>query len=192
MNSEIMRDRERVSLAAWNRRDYDAIVENLSPGVVLVDHIRGRESEGPASYVARFRPILEAHPDMQGETVSMVVEGNTIVHETVWRGRQTEPLETHQGTIPATNGPVALYLSTHMEVDEDGKPTLVRAYGRVWHRSSPRDRRRLRQPPLRCAPHRPGRSVAVTDLSVSEYVGDLVGRNPERLIIDLAKGRFFR
>ena len=129
MNSEIMRDRERVSLAAWNRRDYDAIFENLSPGVVLVDHIRGRKSEGPASYVARFRPILEAHPDMRGETVSMVVEGNTIVHETVWRGRQTAPLETHQGTIPATNEQVTLYLSTHTEVDEDGKPTLIRAYG---------------------------------------------------------------
>lgn len=129
MNSEIVRDRERALLAAWNRRDYDAIVENLSPGVVLVDHIRGRKSEGPAGYVARFRPILEAHPDMRGETVSMVVEGNTIVHETVWRGRQTAPLETHQGTIPATNEPVTLYLSTSMEVDEDGKPTLIRAYG---------------------------------------------------------------
>ena len=130
MNSEIMRDRERALLAAWNGRDYDAIVENLSPGVVLVDHIRGRKSEGPASYVDRFRPILEAHPDMRGETVSMVAEGNTIVHETVWRGRsQTAPLETHQGTIPATNEQVTLYLSTHMEVDEDGKPTLIRAYG---------------------------------------------------------------
>jgi hypothetical protein len=129
MNSEIVRDRERALLAAWNRRDYDAIVENLSPGIVLVDHIRGRKSEGPAGYVARFRPILEAHPDMRGETVSMVVEGNTIVHETVWRGRQTAPLETHQGTIPATNEQVTLYLSTSMEVDEDGKPTLIRAYG---------------------------------------------------------------
>ncbi len=37
MNSEIVRDRERALLAAWNRRDYDAIVENLSPRVVLVD-----------------------------------------------------------------------------------------------------------------------------------------------------------
>jgi len=129
MDSEIIRDRGLALLAAWNRRDYDAIVENLSPGVVLVDHIRGRTSEGPANYVARFRPILEAYPDMQGETVSMVVEGNTIVHETVWRGRQTAPLETHQGTIPATNEQVTLYLSTHMEVDEDGKPTLIRAYG---------------------------------------------------------------
>jgi hypothetical protein len=129
MNSEIMRDRERALLAAWNRRDYDAIVENLSPGVVLVDHIRGRKSEGPAGYVARFRPILEAHPDMRGETVSIVVEGNTIVHESVWRGRQTAPLETHQGTIPATNEQVTLYLSTSMEVDEHGKPTLIRAYG---------------------------------------------------------------
>ena len=107
MNSEIMRDRERVSLAAWNRRDYDAIVENLSPGVVLVDHIRGRKSEGPTSYVARFRPILEAHPDMQAETVSMVVEGNTIVHETVWRGRQTAPLALTPAAIDAHRRRVA-------------------------------------------------------------------------------------
>ena len=129
MNSEIVRDRARALLAAWNRRDYDAIVENVSPGLVLVDHIRGRQSEGPDNYVARFRPILEAYPDMQGETVSMVVEGNNIVHETVWHGRQTAPLETHHGTIPASNEQVTLYLSTNMEVNEDGKPTLIRAYG---------------------------------------------------------------
>lgn len=129
MNSEIMRDRGQALLAAWNRRDYDAVVENLSPRVLLVDHIRGRKSEGPASYVARFRPILEACPDMQAETVSMVVEGNNIVHETMWRGRQTAPLETSQGTIPASNDLVTLYLSTHMEADEDGKLTLIRAYG---------------------------------------------------------------
>ena len=109
--------------------NFSAIVQNLSPAVVLVDHIRGRKSEGPASYVARFRPILEAHPDMRGETVSIVVEGNTIVHETVWRSRQTAPLETHQGTIPATNEQVALFLGTAMGVGEDGKPTLIRAYG---------------------------------------------------------------
>ena len=98
MDSEVARSRAEGILAAWNRRDYDAVADNVSPHVVLVDHIRGRKADGPAGYVGRFRPTLDAFEDMQGETVSLIVEGNQ-------------------------------HIATHMEVDEDGKPTTIRTYG---------------------------------------------------------------
>ncbi len=82
--------------AAWNRRDYDAVANNVSPHVVLVDHIRGRKADGPDGYVDRFRPTLDAFEDMQGETVSLIVEGNHVAHETIWRGRHTAPLKLQQ------------------------------------------------------------------------------------------------
>jgi hypothetical protein len=97
---------------------------------VLVDHIRGRKAEGPAGYVDRFKPTLEAFEDMQGETVTLIVEGNHVAHETIWRGRHTAPLKLSSGgTIEPTNERVTVHLMSQMEVDDDGKPTAIRTYG---------------------------------------------------------------
>ena len=130
MDSEVARRRAEGILAAWNRRDYAAVADNVSPHVVLVDHIRGRKADGPAGDVDRFQPTLEVFADMQGETVSLIVEGNQVAHETIWRGRHTAPLKLHSGaTIDPTNEQVTLHIATYMEVDEDGKPTAIRTYG---------------------------------------------------------------
>ena len=130
MDSEVARRRAEGILAAWNRRDYGAVADNVSPHVVLVDHIRGRKADGPAGYIDRFQPTLDAFEDMQGETVSLIVQGNQVAHETIWRGRHTAPLKLHSGaTIDPTNEQVTLHIATYMEVDEDGKPTAIRTYG---------------------------------------------------------------
>ena len=67
MDSEVARRRAEAILDAWNRRDYQAVANNVSPHVVLVDHIRGRKADGPAGYVDRFKPTLDAFENMQGE-----------------------------------------------------------------------------------------------------------------------------
>jgi hypothetical protein len=129
MDSEAARARAEAILAAWNRRDYKAVADSLNPQVVLVDHIRGRRAEGPAGYVDRFKPTLDAFEDMQGETVTLLVEGNRVAHETIWRGRHSAPLKLRTGTIGPTEEQVTVHLAIHMEVDEDGKPTMIRTYG---------------------------------------------------------------
>lgn len=130
MDSEVARSRAEDILAAWNRRDYEAVADNVSPNVVLIDHIRGRKAEGPAGYVDRFQRTLEAFEDMQGETVSLTVEGNHVAHEIILRGRHTAPLTLSSGaTIQPTNEQVTVHLSSHMEVDEEGKAITIRTYG---------------------------------------------------------------
>lgn len=129
MNSEAVRARAEGILTAWNRRDYKAIADNVSPHVVLMDNTRGRKAEGLDGYVDRFKPTLDAFEDLHGETVSLIVEGNHVAHETVWRGRHTAPLKLSSGTIEPTGEQVTAYLAIHMEVDEDGKPTTIRMYG---------------------------------------------------------------
>ncbi len=129
MESADVRARAEAVLAAWNRRDYKAVADNVSPHVVLVDHIRGRKTEGPDQLVNRFKPILDAFEDMQGETVSLIVEGNQVAHEFVWRGRHTAPLKLSTGTIDPTGEQFTVHLAIHAEVDEDGRPTMIRAYG---------------------------------------------------------------
>ena len=57
MDSEVARRRAEGIVAAWNRRDYAAVANNVSPHVVLVDHIRGRKADNrPAMSAAPSRP----------------------------------------------------------------------------------------------------------------------------------------
>jgi hypothetical protein len=133
MDSQSARDRADALLAAWNRRDYDEVAKQLPPDVVLVDHTRGTMSTGPGGYVDRFRRVLDAFPDMQGETVSVLVEGNLLVQETTWQGRHTSPLAVPgYESSPPTNEIRTLHLVTFMEFDDAGKTKVLRTYGDPW------------------------------------------------------------
>ena len=129
MDSEVARRRAEAILDSWNRRDYNAVANNVSPHVMLVDHIRGRKADGPAGYVDRFQPTLEAFEDMQGETVSLIVEGNHVAHETIWRGLHTARSSSTAANDHPTNEQITVDIATRMEVDEDGKLTTIRRYG---------------------------------------------------------------
>ena len=130
MDNQSARDRAEALLAAWNRRDYAEVASHLTPDVVLVDHSRHRTSTGSSGYVDRFRRVLDAFPDMRGETTSMLVEGNLLVQETTWRGRHTIPL-TLPGydNVAPTNELMTMHLVTYMEFDDEGKIRGIRTYG---------------------------------------------------------------
>src|SRR5207342_3267786 len=81
MSSQDLRARFEAFLAAWNRRDYDELAAALSPTVVLVDHYRGTTIEGRDGFINRFKPTMDAFPDMKGETVSLLTEGNQFAQE---------------------------------------------------------------------------------------------------------------
>ena len=92
MDNQSARDRADALLTAWNRRDYGEVASHLSPDVVLVDHTRHRTSTGSNGYIERFKRLLDACPDMQGETTSVLVEGNLLVQEK-YRGAGTQPAQ---------------------------------------------------------------------------------------------------
>ena len=130
MDSQSARDRADAMLAAWNRRDYDEVAKLVAPDVVLVDHSRGRTSTGPDGYVNRLKRVLDASPDMRGESVSVLVEGNLLVQETSWRGRHTAPLRLPgYDAVAPTNEAMTMHLVTYMEFDEEGRPKVLRTYG---------------------------------------------------------------
>ena len=129
MDNQSARDRADALLAAWNRRDYAEVASHLTPDVVLVDHSRHRTSTGSSGYVDRFRRVLDAFPDMRGETISMLAEGNLLVQETTWRGRHTIPL-TLPGydNVAPTNELMTMHLVTYMEFDDRGQIKGMRVY----------------------------------------------------------------
>lgn len=130
MDSQDARDRAEEMLAAWNRRDYDEIASHLTPDVMLVDHTRGKTTTGPNAYVDRFRRVLDAFPDMQGEVISVLTDGNLVVQETIWRGRQTARLElSGYDHVPPTTENMTMHLVTYMELDDGGQAQILRTYG---------------------------------------------------------------
>ena len=130
MDNQDARDRADALLAAWNRRDYGEVASHLTQGFELVDHSRHRTSTGPGGYVDRFRRLLDAFPDMRGETASVLVEGNLLVQETTWRGQHTVPLKLpgYEHVAP-TNELMIIHLVTYMEFDDGGQVKGVRMYG---------------------------------------------------------------
>jgi predicted ester cyclase len=130
MDRQSAHDRADAILGAWNRRDYDEIASHVTPDVVLVDHTRGRTSTGPGGYVDRFRRLLDAFPNMQGESVSVLAEGNLLVQETIWHGRHTAPLVVSgYDNVAPTNELVNMHLVTYMEFGNDGRAKVLRTYG---------------------------------------------------------------
>lgn len=130
MDDKIARDRAEAMLDAWNRRDYGELASHLAPDAVLVDHTRGRTSTGPDGYVERFRRLLDACPDMRVATVSELVKGSLLVHETTWSGRHTAPLKLPgYDHVPPTNELMTMHLVTYMEFDDGGQVKALRTYG---------------------------------------------------------------
>jgi steroid delta-isomerase-like uncharacterized protein len=130
MSSEDAWARSEALLAAWNRRDYDEVAASVSPDVVLIDHIRGSKVEGPEAYLDRFRPMMDAFPDMSGEVTSILASGNVVAQETIWRGTHTNPLALPNGrVIDPTHQQVGVTIAIFTEFDDDGKATVIRTYG---------------------------------------------------------------
>jgi predicted ester cyclase len=130
MDSQGARDQADAMLAALNRRDYSEVAKHLTSDVVLVDHTRGRTSTGPGGYVDRFQRVLDAFPDMRGESISLLAEGSLLVQETIWKGRHTAPLKLPgYESVPPTNESMTMHLVTYMEFDDEGQAKVLRTYG---------------------------------------------------------------
>jgi steroid delta-isomerase-like uncharacterized protein len=61
-----------------------------------------RKIEGPEKIVELFKGWKTAFPDAVGTVTSAVASGNKAALEVTWKGTHTGPLETAEGTIPAS------------------------------------------------------------------------------------------
>lgn len=90
---------------AVDARDYDTVRRLLADDVAF--HAPGAPPlQGPDAVVGFMRPFLNAFPDLTHEIVDFVENGDTVAWEMRIRGTHTEPFNTPQGEIPATNKPV--------------------------------------------------------------------------------------
>ena len=110
---------------ALNSGDLDAAtasfaddVETITPGGTL---------KGVAAFRALGEAFLKAVPDMHHDIVRTFEDGNTIVVEGVYSGTQTGPLESPQGTLPASGNSFAFPYVDFLEA-KDGKCVSHRVY----------------------------------------------------------------
>lgn len=92
----------RKQIDAFNTGDWDQLRAMLASDSSYDELGTQRKIEGPEKIVELFRGWKTAFPDAVGTVTSAVASGNTAALELTWKGTHTGPLETAEGTIPAS------------------------------------------------------------------------------------------
>jgi len=92
----------REQVDAFNNGDWERLQAGLAADARYHEFATQREVEGPEKIVELFKGWKTAFPDAAGTVTSAVGSGNTAALEVTWTGTHTGPLETAEGTIPAS------------------------------------------------------------------------------------------
>ena len=92
----------REQVDAFNTGDWERLQAGLAADARYHELATQRKVEGPEKIVELFKGWKTAFPDAAGTVTSAVGSGNTAALEVTWKGTHTGPLETAEGTIPAS------------------------------------------------------------------------------------------
>jgi steroid delta-isomerase-like uncharacterized protein len=92
----------RKQIDAFNTGDWEQLRASLATDSLYDELGTQRKIEGPEKIVELFKAWKTAFPDAVGTVTSAVASGNKAALEVTWKGTHTGPLETPEGTIPAS------------------------------------------------------------------------------------------
>ena len=92
----------RKQIDAFNTGDWEQLRAMLASDARYDELGTQRMIDGPDKIVELFRGWKTAFPDAVGTVTSAVASGNKAALELTWKGTHTGPLETAEGTIPAS------------------------------------------------------------------------------------------
>jgi len=107
---------------AWERRDFEAVVENMVEDVSV--NWPGGTVTGKADVMGWYTSWYTACPDSVAGAVCVGATGDTAVMEGVYAGTNTGPF----GPFPATGRTVDLPWANVYRFDADGRIVSVNAY----------------------------------------------------------------
>ena len=87
---------------AFNAADWDRVVEPLAPDSVYNEIGTQRSLNGRDEILQALQGWKKAMPDVTGTITNSFSAGNTVTLEVTWNGTMTGPMETPDGTIPAS------------------------------------------------------------------------------------------
>ena len=107
MATEALTTEEIVKLArkqvdAFNTGDWEQLRASLASDSLYDELGTQRKIEGPEKIVELFKAWKTAFPDAVGTVTTAVASGSEAALELTWKGTQTGPLTTAEGTIPAS------------------------------------------------------------------------------------------
>jgi steroid delta-isomerase-like uncharacterized protein len=89
-------------LNGFNNSDWDAVRAVVADDSVYEEHGTQRRIEGADAIMDVYKAWKTAMPDVHGNIQKLAIVGDTAFVELIWEGTQTGPLETPDGTIPAS------------------------------------------------------------------------------------------
>ena len=92
----------REQIDAFNKGDWERLRAMLASDCRYDEFGTQRKIKGPEKIVELFKAWKTAFPDAVGTVTSAVAGGNKAALEVTWKGTHTGPLETPEGTIPAS------------------------------------------------------------------------------------------
>ena len=92
----------RDQVDAFNAGDWERLEAGLTPDSRYHELATQRKVESPEQIVELFKGWKTAFPDAFGTVTSAIGSGNTAALEVTWKGTHNGPLETAEGTIPAS------------------------------------------------------------------------------------------
>jgi steroid delta-isomerase-like uncharacterized protein len=105
----------REQVDAFSRGDWELLRGTLASDSSYDELGTQRKIEGPEKIVELFKAWKAAFPDGAGTVTSVVSSANTVALEVTWKGTHTGPLESADGTIPASGKrqetPAALFFT---------------------------------------------------------------------------------
>jgi steroid delta-isomerase-like uncharacterized protein len=92
----------RKQVDAFNAGDWEQLRASLGADSHYDELGTQRKIEGPEKIVELFKAWKTAFPDAVGTVTGAVASGNKAALEVTWKGTHSGPLETAEGTIPAS------------------------------------------------------------------------------------------
>ena len=92
----------RKQIDAFNAGDWEQLRAGLTSDSRYDELGTQRKIEGSEKIVELFKAWKTAFPDAAGTVTSAIASGNKASLEVTWKGTHTGPLETAEGTIPAS------------------------------------------------------------------------------------------
>lgn len=110
-------DTFKAAHAAFNRRDFDAVVETMAPGFTYRDHARGATFDGREGFREFMQGWATAFSNARAADAHYIDGGDVVVALFVGRGTNDGPL----GPMPATGREMELPLCEVMRFDGEGR-----------------------------------------------------------------------
>ncbi|PVZ14873.1 ester cyclase [Actinomycetospora cinnamomea] len=120
MTDTKLEQQARESIEAFNRGDWAAIRAMSAPDGTYEEPATGRSLHGPDEILAALQDWRTGVPDVTGEVVRLVTDGDLAVLEVVWRGTQSGPLAAGSTTLPPSGRSFTMW-STMWQTWRDGQ-----------------------------------------------------------------------